>query len=450
MTIVNTLLGHIKNAADILLAVINGDWKGALAGLKNMFLNIFEGITRLVLSNVSRISNYLAGFLDIIGMDEWANSLRSFSEKIASSISKVSEASSAAAEAEGRQSEATKEMVKGFENVKDIVKSTSDEINTLTVRLQGLRSGSIASQDVKKDIEDTESKIKSLKSTLETLTGISQKAADTQKFIFKDGGNIYELVRRTSDEITVLTRRLEGLRNGTVAVKNVHEEIGRVEKRVKDLTGALDTLTGGRDLKINIRAKTGIEAWNESDMFKNIKNPTITPTIDTSRIESGMGDVTDKVIAGIADLSNLVSGAVTSFAQEIGTAFGSGNFNGIGKGLIKSMGQLAQQFGTMLIGMGMAALKLQTLIANPITAIAAGAALVALGAAASAAAGKMVNDYTSSGGYTGGASGYNNITTPGSSDLTGPYRDDYTVEFVIQGENLVGVLNKADQKRNRT
>jgi hypothetical protein len=65
--------------------------------------------------------------------------------------------------------------------------------------------------------------------------------------------------------------------------------------------------------------------------------------------------------------------------------------------LLESVGGLAQRLGKMLIGFGVAALNLQTLITNPIGAIAAGTALVALGAAAKSAASSVVDDATGGG-----------------------------------------------------
>jgi hypothetical protein len=142
-------------------------------------------------------------------------------------------------------------------------------------------------------------------------------------------------------------------------------------------------------------------------------------------------------------------------AGSIGEALGSGNFQDLGKGLIDAMGKLAQQFGSLLIGMGTAALHLKTtLITQPWLAIAAGAALVALGAAASAAASKMVNNATSGGGYdrsySGGTSSYQQATPSyAPTEFRGPYQDNYTVEFKIGTNELVGVLDTAEQRRKR-
>jgi hypothetical protein len=99
--------------------------------------------------------------------------------------------------------------------------------------------------------------------------------------------------------------------------------------------------------------------------------------------------------------------------------------------------------------MGVAALKLQSLITNPITAIAAGTALIALGALASKAAQNMMSSATGGGGYSSAPSMAN--TSPGyaPSEYRGQYQDDFKVEFKIGTNELVGVLDTAEQRRNR-
>ena len=66
---------------------------------------------------VSAISSALAGVFDFIGLDKWAEGLRSFSDKLSPSIEKV-----------------------------------SDEITVLTKRLEGLRSGEIVVKNVYAEI----------------------------------------------------------------------------------------------------------------------------------------------------------------------------------------------------------------------------------------------------------------------------------------------------------
>jgi len=87
-----------------------------------------------------------------------------------------------------------------------------------------------------------------------------------------------------------------------------------------------------------------------------------------------------------------LSTLITSVAR---TAARGGN---IAKTVLTTLADLAQRIGQMMIAFGTAALSLETLISNPIAAIGAGAALVALGAAAKSAISSEMSAATSGGG----------------------------------------------------
>ena len=278
--------------------------------------------------------------------------------------------------------------------------------------------------------------------TLTDTNKIAKSIVELSVFdeLIGDGSNFNEIVKKLSDKIKELEDNLSGLRNGRILSKNIKTDIENTTKKVGELKTALTSLTGG--------------AFGDvSDMGK-IKTPDmiITPIIDTSKIDVGMAAVKTKLADAVVDLTDMTSSGITSFAQIIGKSFGSGNWDNIGSELISAIGGLAQQFGSMLIGMGVAALALKKLVLSPMTAIAAGVALVALGAAASAAASNMVNKTTGGGGasYGGGATGsYQSVSTQGASEYRGQYQDEYTVNFKIGNDELIGTLERANQKRNR-
>lgn len=174
----------------------------------------------------------------------------------------------------------------------------------------------------------------------------------------------------------------------------------------------------------------------------------IEPIIMMDRLDESLIAMKEKVTVSSEQIGQLLSAGISSFAQTIGDAF-AGNWDGLGAGLLKAVGSLAQQFGGLIVGMGVAALKLQSLIVNPLTAIAAGAALIALGALASKAAQNMMSSATSGGGYSSAPSMRNTGPSYGPSEYRGQYQDDFKVEFKIGTNELVGVLNTAEQRRNR-
>ena len=113
----------------------------------------------------------------------------------------------------------------------------------------------------------------------------------------------------------------------------------------------------------------------------------------------------------------------------------------------------SSEFGSMLIASGIAALALRELILTPPTAIAAGIALVALGAAATASAKSTVNKATGGGGggSMGGTNSYNKTSQLGDSSYRGAYRDEWDSEvvFKIGNNELVGTLDRANTRRER-
>ncbi|HZK26265.1 MAG TPA: hypothetical protein VFD00_01810, partial [Thermoclostridium sp.] len=127
------------------------------------------------------------------------------------------------------------------------------------------------------------------------------------------------------------------------------------------------------------------------------------------------------------------------------------NFDGLGDGLIKVMADMISEIGAMLISTGFGMLALQIALTNPYTMIAAGIAMVALGAAASAAAQGSVNKATGGGGSMGGTNSYNKTSQLGDSSYRGAYRDEWDSEvvFKIGNNELVGTLDRANTRRER-
>lgn len=112
----------------------------------------------------------------------------------------------------------------------------------------------------------------------------------------------------------------------------------------------------------------------------NLPQPKIIPKIDTSGLTAGIEQI--NTIAG--DFSNTLQSAVGGSFELLGETLGqiftgdagAGNFFNSLLGLVADF---AQQLGKAIIGIGVAQLALKTAFANPIAAIAAGTALVALG-----------------------------------------------------------------------
>ena len=283
---------------------------------------------------------------------------------------------------------------------------------------------------------------------LEKFADITEeiKELDTFQKLIGEQLNVRDAVSKTTSTIEDLQSKLVKLQLGILPSTNVRQELAVTQQQINDLSTALDLLTGDRELNIKVNANiSGIEAAEN----KFIKDGAIVlPPLDTSLLENSLGQAKEMVVITSEQIGSLLTTGISMFAQTIGDAF-AGNWDGLGAGLLKAVGSLAQQFGGLIVGMGVAALKLQSLIVNPLTAIVAGTALIALGALASGAAQKMMSSATGGGGYSSAPSLRNTGPSYGPSEYRGQYQDDFRVEFKIGTNELVGVLNTAEQRRNR-
>jgi hypothetical protein len=151
----------------------------------------------------------------------------------------------------------------------------------------------------------------------------------------------------------------------------------------------------------------------------------------------------------VIDKAEIASSAITQMAYSLGeAAAGSGDF---GKDMLKMVGSFAIQLGEAFIAAGLAtdAVK-KTLLANPLTAVAAGFALVGIGAALNASVSKSVNSIGSSSG-----SSSRSAAETGSRSNTGSMRGQGLEiqlggSWEISGDKLVYIFNRTQQLQGRT
>lgn len=302
--------------------------------------------------------------------------------------------------------------------------------------LGGIGDGAEKSSD---EVEVLADSLSVLTTTAEVTTNAFEKLVA--------GMTARDAIQATTSAIEDLQSRIVKLQTGILPTSNLSKDLTDANKQLGELTAGLDLLTGGREVNIDVKMNTdgitatGIDTASFIDKIEQLGRDA----------QASLSKGFEGMLVTTVDYGQLLSSGLTDVAGSIGDALGSGNFKDLGKGLIDAMGKLAQQFGSLLIGMGVAALNLQTtLITQPWLAIAAGAALVALGAAASAAASKMVNNATSGG--RGGTSSYQTATPSyGPSEYRGTYMDEWSksVEFKISGDALVGTLERANNKSSR-
>lgn len=144
--------------------------------------------------------------------------------------------------------------------------------------------------------------------------------------------------------------------------------------------------------------------------------------------------INSQVVDGISD-------AFASIGKSLAT--GSDLFKSLGQSLLSSFGKILSELGKQMIqyGVGLLAIKIAMKSLNPYVAIAAGAALVALGAGISATVSKQSESIGGSGSGVSSASGvpssgFTNSTVSNGSSGGGEY------VFRLSGPDLIAVFNR--------
>ena len=191
--------------------------------------------------------------------------------------------------------------------------------------------------------------------------------------------------------------------------------------------------------------------------------PVIEPTIDAQGLKEKLRDTTYGALADLGegikvltiDLSSMLGNALTDVFGSVADAMINGDnmMEALGTSLLGTLGGIMVQLGQMVIATGSAieAVKAALSKLGGIGAIAAGAALIAIGSAFASSSRKLSQSIGGSGGggYSSAPSLRNTEPSYGPSEYRGAYRDDFKVEFKIGSNELVGVLDTAEQRRNR-
>ncbi len=393
MTVVTTAIDIVSGVLNTFINLLKGDFSGALEGIKALAKDVFDGFKRIVFNSLSSMTSALSKFFSFLKLNSLAETFADWSEEIKPPKEKI---------------------VEDIETVNDEIKETAAVADTAT----------------------------------QSITGLTE-ALD----IFQSG-EISEAIRATSNEIKVLGDYLKDLRAGKVVVANVHDEIVKVEERLSTLNTALNTLTGDRELNIKVKTDSALDIFKGTDFGSDagLIVPII-PQIDTSLVKDAMGDLSEGIQMISIDLASILSSTLTDMFGAVSDAIMNGDsvIDALGASLLGTLGGIMVQLGQMVITTGKAieAVKAALVGGGGIGAIAAGAALIAIGSIFSAGARKLGNSMGSGGGYSSAPSMRN--TGPGyaPSEYRGAYQDDFRVEFKIGTNELVGVLNTAEQRRNR-
>lgn len=244
------------------------------------------------------------------------------------------------------------------------------------------------------------------------------------------------------------------------------ESIVEQTEAVDDLNDSLKKLSTSQAITGATAVTTATQvqkAIPENIVASQVIAPVIEPTIDSQGLKEKLKDVTYSALADLGegirvitiDISAMMSGVLTDVFGAVSDAIVSGDnmIEALGASLLGTLGSIMVELGQMVIATGTAieAVKVALKSLGGLGAIAAGAALIAIGSLFSAGARKLASTMGggAGGGYSSSPSMANTSPEYGPSEYRGAYQDDFTVTFKIGNDELVGTLNTAEQRRKR-
>lgn len=248
----------------------------------------------------------------------------------------------------------------------------------------------------------------------------------------------------TKAELKALEKEREKAR------KEIDEMLVALDKRLADS----DRLSVFNNLpKVNdIQAFTGMGGLaNIADDFKQ----RLTAELGDITVYVGIEADTQKVFDVTNEINSLIESSVIRSSELIGDLLGTLAGGGAAWGDFKSaalaaFGDLAIAVGKIAISAGMASegIKAALHLDNPYIAIAAGAALIALGTAVKSGLSSVANgDYGSAGG--GYASGYSSGSAGGDYEMR-DIQVNVTGTLQADGNQLLAVINNTQKKNYYT
>lgn len=380
--------------------------------------------------------------------------LRDIIEKVGHTIPGAISGFDKYGKAMGLNTEVAKEFIKQQQRIaevknKEVLREYRKEYNRLTEELKQTNSELQKRQDFLKTISDQQrgdranlgiddsGDLLRLSDTLaklrEARKGVGGYIDDLKgiKHASTEAGDAIEQVfTRTPKAGKIKLKKFEGPK-----AEELNPLIAEEIKKIKP--GSLDDFSLDTLIKIN-----------PSVMPFNLDGMVMQADTAFQKIQAGIGTLKGEVIEMTSFMQSAIGGAFTSLGDVIGQALSGdvGGAAGFFKGILGIVVDFVGQFGKLLVGAGIAALNFKNLLVNPVAAIAAGVALIAISGAA-----KGLLSKGPGGGATGGGGSYSAPTNRAStSAFSGPGQNGGSaVEFKIKGTELVGVLRQQGYKDGR-
>lgn len=400
ITVLDTAVKTISNLLGIITSILKGDFKGALDGLKNLFFDAFKGIIRIVANAQTMIASALSGLFKSIGLESISKRIDDFNKKVSPSLQRFSSETKDTTEKAKEQTEAVKE-------------STNEIIN---------------------------------------FSEASEKAGKTQAEYRSELNQTLASWGVYSAQLAVINERFDDLYSVATKAGSSLKELALIEYR-----RMTESLAQG----VNNMTDTLKSAFNIDTDSEGIKIPVSLEMVDVggSALSGIKGEATrlaEEFNSQLNDVLQMgVQDIVMNFAESIGTALAEGGniIESIGGALLGSLGGILVSLGKMVtqVGAGILAVEIGLKSLNPFIALAAGAALIAIGSAFKKGTGNLSNSMGSGGGYSGAGAGSAQYSSPYESSNRGALYNNQrqVVDLELKNGNLVGALKWGENRNDR-
>ena len=384
---------------------------------------------------------------------EWKNSLSEVAALMLTASDKsktVQERQEAVAKAIALQKQVSGDQIAMQKTLADNIKAQNDLASSSVEDMDRQRSAYAAVEDLSRDLNQRLREMTSLQNEI-----ANSAAATEQKW--RDGVNKAITIGMT--ELTKFNAEMDKAleMRDKMAMDNIAAPLKSMSA---SLTGRADNgkgLMGGINLD-----EEALKGLKQLTQFDTSAVDGLLSKIDPSKLSErfeGYYNFLDEMIKATDDANNalndaIVGGISDSFQYLANCVAGLDEISGAGmmNALLSPLAEAAIKMGEIMVSAGLASEAFKSMLTNPYTAIAAGAALIAVGAAAKAGLQAAVNSATGTS-YVASSvasSGYSNNS---SNDRSWEREMTLHVTGTLQadGSKLVAVLNnEANRKRYTT
>jgi len=290
------------------------------------------------------------------------------------------------------------------------------------------------------------------------MVKLTNSSYEATKEMYDAKGKILEIEEQRQNELRAIDRLENNIAKSAsaaaAAAQKQREEMAKMASyaaRLADINVNAGVLAGGPTIQGQAIGPTLGLSQPIIDQFKD----RLQASLGDFTIYVGVEADTQKVVDLSNELNSLLQSSVTKTAELIGNLVGTlaGGENAWGdfkNAALSAFGDMAIAVGKIAISAGLASEGIQAALkmGNPYIAIAAGAALVALGSAVKASLSSVANgDYSASGG------GYSGGYTSNGSDGGYETRDIkvyVTGTLEADGDKLITVINNTNKKNYYT